>query len=201
LEYTTPPVKLTRGTLLELFRRVSNKEAATENPHEFATEAVRITKDRLADHLVNGIQYEKINEWYEMTQLEAEIESWQEYLVPASRSVYDHVPYQSQVEKDFVEGLEKRDDVKLYLKLPGWFKVPTPVGEYNPDWAIVMEERDAHGKPTGKPLLYLVRETKDENWKTALRPSERRKIVCGEAHFKGGLGVDFKVVTKASELP
>jgi type III restriction enzyme len=201
MEHTTPAVRLTRQTLLRIFEETENKKAATENPHEFATEAVRILKESLADHLVNGIQYKKINAWYEMTQLDAEIESWEDYLVPASRSVYDHVGYQSQIERDFVEGLEKRDDVKLYLKLPNWFKVPTPVGEYNPDWAIVMEERDAHGMRTGKPLLFLVRETKGADWKTGLRPSERRKIRCGERHFKNGLGVDFKVLTKASELP
>ena len=91
--------------------------------------------------------------------------------------------------------------VKLYLKLPGWFTVDTPVGAYNPDWAIVMEERDAHGQPTGGPLLYLVRETKPENWKTSLRPEERSKILCGERHFLGALGVDYKVVSTASELP
>lgn len=201
MEHTTPPVKLTRRTLIDIFKGTSNKKAALANPQEFATETVRVLKDRLADQLVHGIQYEKIDEWYEMTQLEAEIESWEQYLVPAERSVYDHVVYDSEIERRFVEGLEKRDDVKVYLKLPAWFKVPTPVGEYNPDWAIVMEERDAHGKPTGKALLYLVRETKDPTWKTSLRPSEKRKIVCGERHFTKALGVNYRVVSKASELP
>ena len=201
MEHTTPPVRLTRATLLEVFRRTANRDAGTHNPAEFASVAVRILKEKLADHLVNGVQYEKINEWYEMTQLETSIESWMDYMVPAGHSVYDHVIYESEVEKEFVESLEKRGDVKLYLKLPGWFTVSTPVGEYNPDWAIVMEERDAHGHPTGKPLLYLVRETKAGNWRTALRPNEQRKIHCGEQHFKGALGVDYKVVSKASELP
>jgi type III restriction enzyme len=122
-------------------------------------------------------------------------------MVPADRSVYDHIICESDVEERFVEGLEKRGDVKLYLKLPDWFTVPTPVGEYNPDWAIVMEERDSHGDPTGEPLLYLVRETKSENWKTSLRPNERRKIQCGARHFQDALGVDFKVVSKPSDLP
>jgi type III restriction enzyme len=97
--------------------------------------------------------------------------------------------------------LDLRDDVQLYVKLPSWFKVRTPVGEYNPDWAIVMEDRDAHGDPTGEPLLYLVRETKAANWRTSLRPEERRKIKCGERHFEGALGVSYKVVTTAGELP
>ncbi len=201
MEHTSPPVRLTRATLLEVFRRSKNSNAATYNPSEFATVAVRVIKDKLADHLVEGIQYEKLNEWYEMTQLETEIESWMDYLVPANRSVYDHVVYESEIERNFVAGLEKMRAVRLYLKLPSWFTVDTPVGKYNPDWAVVMEDRDAHGEPTGNPLLYLVRETKGENWNTDLRPDERRKIHCGKRHFQDALGVDYKVVTEARELP
>lgn len=201
MEQTSPPVRLTRATLLEVFRRYADPKAAMENPQAFATAAVRVLKEKLADHLVSGIQYEKITEWYEMTQLEAELESWQEYLVPAKHSVYDQVLTDSEVERAFVLGLESRKDVRLYLKLPGWFKVPTPVGEYNPDWAIVMEDRDEFGESTGKPLLYLVRETKGEGWPGNGRPDEIRKVLCGEQHFKRALGVDYRVVTKAGELP
>ena len=104
------------------------------------------------------------------------------------------------MEKEFVEGLEKRDDVKLYLKLPRWFTVSTPVGNYNPDWAIVMEERDAFGQPTDKSLLYLVRETKSTTHLDDLRSDERRKILCGESHFKEALGVDYRVVTTSNQL-
>ena len=202
MEHATPPVRLTHATLLNLFRRCQEKtrKAALENPQGFALTAVRIIREELAEHLIQGIQYEKINEWYEMTRFE-DIPSWEEHLVPARRSVYDQVVYDSEIEREFVEGLEKMDDVKLYLKLPGWFTVDTPVGAYNPDWAIVMEERDAHAERTGGPLLYLVRETKPENWKTSLRPEEQRKIHCGERHFQGALQVDYKVVTRASELP
>jgi type III restriction enzyme len=114
--------------------------------------------------------------------------------------VYDHVVYDSEIERRFVEDLEHRDDVKLYLKLPAWFTVNTPIGEYNPDWAIVMEEWDEHGQPTGEELLYLVRETKDTTNLAELRPDERRKVHCGERHFRE-LGVDYKVVTAAHELP
>src|SRR5258708_37511982 len=130
-----------------------------------------------------------------MTQLDEEIDSWEEYLIPGANSVYDQVIYDSGVEKAFVEGLEKRDDVKLYLKLPRWFTVPTPVGNYNPDWAIVIEVRDAFGQPTDKPLLYLVRETKDTTRLDDLRSDERRKILCGKSHFQEALGVDYRVVT------
>jgi type III restriction enzyme len=201
LLHTTPPVRLTRRTLLEIFHRSTQKQAALDNPHAFATGAVRIIKEKLADQLVAGIQYEKLDDWYEMCQFEGEIESWEQYLVPAKRSVYDHVIFESETERQFVQGLEQRDDVRLYLKLPSWFTVPTPVGEYNPDWAIVMEDRDAHGEARGRPLLYLVRETKDTTDRSKLRSDERRKIECGEKHFGGALGVDYKVVTNAGELP
>lgn len=90
--------------------------------------------------------------------------------------------------------------MKLYLKLPGWLTVSTTVGEYNPDWSIVMEKRNAHGHPTGKPFLCLVRETMAENWRTGLRQNEQRKIPCDEQRCNGGLGVEYKVVLEASEL-
>jgi len=203
MEHTTPPVRLTRETFLEVIKRASPacRQAMVDNPNEFATVAVRFIKERLTDQLVEGIQYERINKWYEMTQLDVEIPGWEEYLVPAANSVYDHVICDSDIERQFVEGLEHRDDVKLYLKLPAWFTVPTPIGEYNPDWAIVMEDNDEHGEPTGKPLLYLVRETKSTHHLDELRPDERRKIICGERHFRDALGVDYKVVVSARELP
>jgi len=200
MEHSTPPIRISRRTLLEIFKHTDSRAKATSNPHGFATVAAQMIKEKLADHLVKGIKYYKINDWYEMTQLEAEIGSWMDYMVPTERAVYDHVIYESGIEKEFVEGLERRDDIKLYLKLPGWFTVVTPVGEYNPDWALVLEQRDEHGQPTGEPLLYLVRETKSTQNLDELRPDERRKVQCGKEHFEGGLKVDYKVVTSASEL-
>jgi type III restriction enzyme len=200
LEHTSPPVRLTRRTLLEIFKQASLKiqEAALRNPFEFATVAAHIVKNKLADQLVNGIQYEKINHYYEMTQFE-DIPGWSDNLVPAEHSVYDHVVYESEIERAFVDGLEHREDVKLYVKLPGWFTVPTPVGEYNPDWAIVLEPRDEFGKPTGEELLYLVRETKDTTNLAELRIDVARKIRCGEKHFEA-LKVSFNVVKNAQEV-
>jgi len=181
------------------------------NPHEWASVAVRILKEKLADHLVNGIQYEKLNEWYELTQIldDDEVELFSKYIAEPNedrdKSIYDFIPCDSEIEEQFVKDLESREDVKLYLKLPYWFTVPTPVGDYRPDWAIVMDGPAQEGKP----VLYLVSETKGSTRKDDLRPDEWRKIKCGAAHFgskyfrtKGALeGVDFKLVTKASELP
>lgn len=201
MENTTPPVRLTRRTLLEIFKRTKNRKAALANPHEFASVAVRFIKFVLADQLVKGVRYEKIHEWYEMTQLEKEIPSWRDYLIPSPTSVYDHVVFQSEIEQRFVEGLESDKRVKVYLKLPAWFTVPTPIGEYNPDWAIVMDNLDAHGKRKGKEMLYLVRETKDTSRPESMRLNEQRKIDCGKVHFEKALGVSYRVVKSASELP
>lgn len=200
MERTTPPVRLTRATLLEIYRRSRQQKAAMENPHEFATVAVQIIKAKLMDQLVDGIQYERINEWYEMSQFSPEISTWAEYVIPAAHSMYDHVIFDSEIERQFVQGLEKDDRVKLYLKLPDWFTVPTPVGEYNPDWAIVMEQRDEHGHPTDEDCLYLVRETKPTTDLAKLRPDETRKVRCGERHFNGALGVNYRVSATVKDL-
>jgi len=201
LQNTTPPVRLTRKTLLEIISRTKNFKASLDNPFDFASSIVRILKEKMGDFLVNGIQYEKINEWYEVKQFEENLESWENNVVPADRSLYDKVVYDSVVEKEFVEEMRTIDQVLMYVKLPDWFTVPTPVGEYNPDWAIVWQDRDVHGSQKGKPKLYLVRETKSTTDKNKLRPDERRKIICGTHHFTETLGVDYKVVTAAKELP
>ena len=210
MENTTPPLRLSRKTLLEIVKSTKKSQAAADNPQEFATKVAQLVKNKLSDQLIDGIKYEKLNEWYEMTQFytDAEIESWEDHLVPSRRidggdgtAIYDHIVFDSDIEKKFVEELEQRDDVKLYVKLPAWFEVDTPIGKYNPDWAIVMEPRDEHGQPTGKPKLYLVRETKSTKNIDELRPDERRKINCGKKHFGDALGVDYRVVTNARELP
>ncbi len=98
------------------------------------------------------------------------------------------------------------------MKLPSWFVIETPIGDYNPDWAVVIEPRDAHGDPTGEPMLYLVTETKAEDWSTALPRDgkEWQKIQCGARHFgstqpelrtPGALdGVDYCVAGSIDEL-
>lgn len=211
MENTSPPVRLSRRTLLDLFARLSDRRPVMDNPHEWATVAVRVLKEKLAEQLVNGIRYEKTGEWYDMKQIleEEEIELFSKYMVPVDESrdktIYDVIPCDSAIEQQFVKDLEGRTDVRLYAKLPYWFTVPTPVGEYRPDWAILMEDADG----SGTHLLYLVCETKGSTRKADLRLDEWRKIQCGAAHFgsrmygKAGAleGVDYKVVTTADQLP
>lgn len=199
MEHTTPSVRLTRRTLLEILRRAPHPRELVENPHEFALAAVRVIKERIVDQLVDGIQYVPIPDGYELSQLDLDVETWLSYVEPASKSIYTHVVYDSEVERQFALDLEKMEQVRLYLKLPAWFRVPTPIGEYNPDWAIVWEERDAHGDPTGESL-FLICETKGSPYLDDLRPDERRKIRCAEQHFEYALGVDYRVTDSARGL-
>ena len=190
-----PPVSLSRRTILEIVRRSGRLQECMINPHAFATLVAAVITEKLTDRLVAGIKYERINQWYEMTRFETEFDRWMDLLTPSCKSIYDHTEYDSAIELRFVKDMEVRRDVRLYFKLPRWFKVPTPVGDYNPDWAIVMGDDDGQGAEK----LYLVRETKGgiDN----LRPSEQHRIDCGRAHFTEALGVDYRIVTEASELP
>src|SRR5262249_16427089 len=154
LGHATPPVRLTRRMLLDIICGVRDQQMILDNPEEFAVEAARIIRERLEEHLIVAIRYEKDGEWYKMEQWEAELESSADKMTEATKSLYDRLVCDSEVERKFVRKLEQRDDVKFYVKLPAWFKVPTPVGTYNPDWALVMEERDQFGDAGAK--LYLV---------------------------------------------
>jgi type III restriction enzyme len=205
MENASPPMRLSRKTLISIYKRSKNQQAALDNPHEFAVAAVNIIKAKLADQLVDRIKYTKDGTWYEETLFKDEIENvWLDYLVPSEEidgvggtHLYDGVTFDSaSIEKPFIQDLERHANVKLYVKLPGWFQVDTPIGKYNPDWVIVMENPE-----DGDPVLYLVRETKGTLKLDELRPEERRKIACGRRHFEDALRVNYRVVTTAKELP
>lgn len=205
LAYTASRVCVSKRTILRILQQTTKQSEMVRNPQAFATEAVRILRAKLAEQMVAGIQYERINEWYEMTQFKDEESVWEQYLVPCderSPSLYDHVKCDSDVEKAFVAALNHDERVKCFVKLPGWFKVPTPVGEYNPDWAIVWEERDVYGGVKSQPLMYLVRETKGTTDLDRLpHPDEKPKLLCSKKHFLGALNVNYDWVKDESELP
>ena len=107
-----------------------------------------------------------------------------------NKSVYEYVVYDSEVEREFAQKLDQRTDIMLFVKLPGWFEIDTPLGKYNPDWAIVKHE---------DKTLYLVRETKGTRDFLKLRTSEADKVRCGQRHFEA-LGVPFAVAMSADEV-
>ena len=194
LNHVSPPIRLTRRTLARVVAGTKHRRAALANPQEFAAAAARLVREKAQRQLVAGIRYEKDGTFYEMSQW-VESEPSDERAVPVENSLYDRIVVQSNTEREFAEHLKRRTDVKLFVKLPDWFKVPTPVGQYNPDWAVVMED------PEGGPLLYLIRETKSTTAADERRGTENDKVECGERHFDGALGVNFRVVTHAEKLP
>jgi restriction endonuclease len=107
-------------------------------------------------------------------------------------SVYDAIVYDSEIERKFAEDLDKRQDIKLFVKLPNWFTIETPIGTYNPDWALLKHDNS---------ILYMVRETKGTKNFEKLRNSEAEKVRCGRRHFDAlGGGVTFDVVTSSTDV-
>jgi type III restriction enzyme len=104
--------------------------------------------------------------------------------------VAQHVVYESAIEREFAQKLDQRQDIRLFVKLPDWFRVETPVGTYNPDWAIVKHDDET---------IYLVRETKGTKNFLKLRTVEADKVRCGQRHFEA-LGVPFGVATSADDV-
>ncbi len=199
LEFTTPRMCLSRRTLLEILKKIDDTEAALANPQEFALKTVEIIKSKLAGQLISGIKYEETGEFFDQTILEETIESNADKMIDSPKGFYDRLVFDSQVERKFVEDMEKITWVKRYIKLPRLFMVPTPIGNYNPDWAIVAAKTDAFGDEE-TPLLNLIRETKSSLKADDLRIAEERKIQCGKAHFEKALRVPFKKITDASQI-
>ena len=165
------------------------------NPQRFMDAVAAILKHELHRLLVDGIKYERIDglgagaEWEMLLFKNEELINYLS-AVPVNHSVYEYVVYDSEVEREFAQRLDERDDIKLFVKLPGWFEIDTPLGKYNPDWAILKDDGQA---------FYLVRETKGTRDFLRLRTSEADKVRCGQRHFEE-LGVPFAVAITADEV-
>jgi type III restriction enzyme len=180
--------QLTRRSIANILTTSGRLDDFKLNPQQFielAAESINRTK-RLA--LVDGIRYQRIGdeEYYaqELFQQE-ELTGYLKNMLDSNKSVYEQVVYDSAgVERTFAEQLEKNEAVRVYAKLPGWFKVPTPLGTYNPDWAVLVEK-------DGLERLYFVVETKSSLFTDDLRDRESAKIECGKAHFQAlAVGTD-----------
>ena len=191
--------QLTRKSLVRILTECGRLKDFKRNPQAFieiAGEVINRTK-RLA--LVDGIKYQRIgdDQYYaqELFKEEELVGYLKNMLKDATKSVFEHVIYDSAgVERSFAEQLEKNEAVKVYAKLPAWFKVPTPLGTYNPDWALLVEV-------SGEERLYFVVETKGSLFVDDLRDNEAAKITCGEAHFKAlATGANPARYVKATKL-
>ena len=197
VDYIGQETNLTRKTIVKILSSIKNLDLIFKDPQEFVSSVTLIIKEKLADFLVNGIKYLEMDDWYKM-KLFKDIETYEDLIVPVSRTIYDGgIKKDSDVEKDFAESLEKMNFVKLFIKLPSEFVVDTPIGNYNPDWAIVIDDTDQFGKV--KERLYLVTETKGDIDPNELRGNEKRKITCATKHFET-IDVPYKVVNDAQEI-
>ncbi len=195
LAYLQNETELTRSTLVRILKESGRLTEFFVDPQRFMDAVAHVLKHELHRLLVTGIKYEKIDgagpdaEWEMMLFKNEELI---DYLaaIQVNHSVYEYVVYDSEVEKEFARKLDQREDIKLFVKLPNWFEIDTPVGKYNPDWAIVKHDGQA---------LYLVRETKSTKDFLKLRTSEADKVRCGQKHFET-LGVPFSVVVSADEV-
>ena len=156
----------------------------------------------LQDMMIDGIEYLNIgNSEYEMRlfeehDLEIYLNDFTFKVSNADKTIYEeYIPLDSTVENRFANDCESSEQVKFYFKLPEWFKIPTPIGSYNPDWAVVFED---------DKKVYFVAETKDTGTTTVdlekLHPNEKQKIRCGMAHFKQFENIEYRVVSKVSDL-
>lgn len=192
LAYLQKETELTRSTILRILIDSGRIQEFLVNPQKFMDVVAGIIKRELHKLIIDGIKYEKLpNEEYSMMLFEnEEIVSYLNNRLEVKHSVYDAIVYESEIERKFAEDLDRREDIKLFVKLPDWFKVETPIGTYNPDWAILKHD---------ETVLYLVRETKGTKDFEKLRNAEADKIRCGRKHFEK-LDVDFEVVVSANEV-
>ena len=194
--YLQNETNLTRRTIVELLtgrRRMADGtweafdeygnhlDAFRRNPQLFMEKTAKIVRKVMKSLIVAGIRYERLGdtEFYQQElfaseELQGYLES---NMLKSKRSPYNYIIYDSKNERNFAKHFEDDPAVKCFAKLPAWFKISTPLGSYNPDWAILFDI-------DGERKLYFVVETKGNVDDAYLRPVEREKIHCGRAHFR-----------------
>ena len=202
LGYIQNRTELTRSTIWSILDQSGRIDDVSVNPQLFMDMAVSAIRRVLYDLMIDGIEYHRIgNADYEMRLFEDG--GLDIYLndftykvnLPAKTIYEEYVPLDSSVENRFAQDCEQSEQVKFYFKLPEWFKIPTPIGNYNPDWAVVFED---------DKRIYFVAETKDTGTTSVdlnkLHPGEKQKILCGIAHYKELQNVEYRVVSRVSQL-
>ena len=179
---------LTRQSIVQILLRSERLEAFKKNPQAFIESAIDIIRMQMRLLLVDGVKYHKVDddvwcqELFDNTELQGYLNS---NLMESQKSPYDYVIYDSDGEREMAKRFESSDNIKLYAKLPSWFKIETPLGGYNPDWVIVWSEDDVQ-------KLYFVVETKGGLFEDSIKDTERKKIECGKKHFRA-IETDIKM--------
>ena len=171
---------LTRQSIAAILQKSDRLEAFKKNPQAFIESVIDIIRNEMRLMLVDGIKYKRIDqdmwcqELFENKELQGYLNS---NLLESKKSPYDYVIYDSVVERDMAQRLESSENVKVFTKLPSWFKIDTPLGAYNPDWALVWDDGN-------EQKLYFVVETKGGLFDNSVKITEQAKINCGIKHFE-----------------
>ena len=190
---------LTRKAIVEILTGIEKAvfNQFKDNPEEFIIKAAGLINDEKATAIIQHITYNMLEERYD-TDIFTEPTIKGKLganAMKAQRHLYDHIIYDSTNERDFASELDTNTDVAVYVKLPDSFYISTPVGHYNPDWAIAFYERTVKH-------IYFVAETKGSMSSMQLRQIEESKIHCAREHFKAisGENVVYDVVDSYETL-
>lgn len=197
--------QLTRGTCAAILTGISPATFAKfkQNPEQFITETARLINEQKATVIVEHLSYNALDGRYDSSiftenQTAQDLSKAGEKL---NKSVYDYVTTDSKIERSFVEDLDVSDEVVVYSKLPRGFTIPTPVGDYNPDWAIAFRDDLTQIKH-----VYFVAETKGSMSTLQLKGAEQAKIECARKFFAslperaGAESVTYEVVDTFENL-
>ena len=202
--YLQSRVEVTRPTIFQILKQSGRYDELLINPQMFLDHVVGAIRRTLNRLLVDGIKYEKLAgreyamQLFEDEEVEQYVSNLYETKNPA-RTLYNYVPVDSHTEKSFAASCDVADTVRFYFKLPRGFLIPTPLGHYRPDWAVVLE---------GDRRVYFVVETKGTAGQAtpvnqqALRGTEELKIKCGTEHFAvlEPLGLEYQVKTELKDV-
>ncbi|MGJ7540614.1 type III restriction-modification system endonuclease [Brevibacterium luteolum] len=198
----TEKTQLTRRTAAAILRGITPATFAKfrQNPEQFITEAARLINEQKASVIVEHLTYDTLEDRFD-SAIFTENQTAQDFSKAGSKlakHVYDYVVTDSKVEREFVTELDTSHEIAVYAKLPRGFFIPTPVGDYNPDWAIAFTEGSVKH-------IYFVAETKGSLSTLQLKGVEEAKIECARKFFaslaqKNGNDVTYDVVTDYTEL-
>ena len=199
ISYLQNETNLTRKTIAQILVKSERLDDFKKNPQMFIDGAIAIIKNVMSKFIVDGIKYHKLGKdeiWAQELFQSEEVRGYlnNNMVATPNNGIFKYTVYDSDIEREFAEKLDANEDVKVFAKLPDWFKIPTPLGNYNPDWAILVEK-------DGQDKLYFVVETKGTNLFDELPPPQQAKIKCGEAHFKALQedGIIFKAPVSSYE--
>lgn len=178
---------LTRKTIANILSRIEPSVFSLfkTNPEEFIHNAIQLINDQKASTVVEHIEYDQLNEKWDGGEIFINEGITGEYgynlIDTPNHHLYDKLRYDSEVEKSFAQELDKSDAVEVYVKLPKRFYINTPMGNYNPDWAIAFKDE------AGVKHIYFVAETKGVNegqLDVGVKGVEKAKIECARKHFE-----------------